>query len=109
MKPLALILALCALVANGSASAAQTCKAKATQQKLTGEALISFVKQCETDALMACANQTAGKPDDEQMNTCVAKALGVGPTWCNPHYCKANSDCTGGNGCGVCWAGLCGK
>jgi len=80
MKPLALTLALCALVASGSAAAEQTCKAKATQQKLAGEALISSVKQCEADALMACANQAAGKPDtDSFMDACVAKAVGGGP------------------------------
>ena len=85
MKPLALTLALCALVASGSAAAEQTCKAKATQQKLAGEALISFVKQCESDALMACTNQAAGKPDtDSFMDACVAKAVGAGPRWCVP-------------------------
>ena len=42
------------------------------------------------------------------MNGCVAKALGVGPKWCVPYECKNNSDCTGGAGCSVCWAGLCG-
>ena len=109
MKPLTHILALCALVASGSAGADQTCKAKAIQQKLAGEALISFVKQCESDALMACADQTAGKPDSDLMDTCVAKAVGAGPRWCEPHSCKDNSDCTGGAGCRVCWAGLCGK
>jgi hypothetical protein len=110
MKPLALTLALCALVASGSAAAEQTCKAKATQQKLAGEALISFVKQCESDALMACTNQAAGKPDtDSFMDACVAKAVGAGPRWCVPHDCKENSDCRGGVGCGVCWGGLCGK
>jgi hypothetical protein len=97
MKPLALTLALCALVASGSAAAEQTCKAKATQQKLAGEALISFVKQCESDALMACTNQAAGKPDtDSFMDACVAKAVGAGPRWCVPHDCKENSDCRGG-------------
>ena len=35
----------------------QTCKAKATKQKLTGEALVNFVKQCETDAYMDCVQQ----------------------------------------------------
>jgi hypothetical protein len=110
MKPLALALVLCALVASNSASAVQTCKAKATQQKFTGEALLNFVKKCETEALLACGNQAAGKPDsDAFMDACVVKALGVGPRWCDPHYCKTNSDCTGGAGCGVCWAGLCGK
>src|SRR6478672_1392256 len=110
MKPLALTLALCALVASGSAAAEQTCKAKATQQKLAGEALISFVKQCESDALMGCTNQAAGKPDpDSFMDACVAKAVGAGPRWCVPHYCKENSDCRGGVGCGVCWGGLTGR
>ena len=27
----------------------------------------------------------------------------------NPHNCETNSDCTGGAGCSVCWAGVCGK
>ena len=108
MNPLAFILAFFALLVCGSAGAVQTCKSKATQQKLTGEALLNFVKQCELDVLVACANKTAGKPE-EQMNSCVAKALGVGPKWCVPYECKNNSDCTGGGGCSVCWAGLCGK
>jgi hypothetical protein len=81
MNPLAFILAFFALLVSGSAEAAQTCKSKATQQKLAGEALLNFVKQCELDALVACADQTAGKPE-EQMNSCVVKALGVGPRLC---------------------------
>jgi hypothetical protein len=64
MKSLVLTLAFCALVASGSAGADQTCKTKATQQKLVGEALVSFVKQCESDELMVAriwlrANLTA--------------------------------------------------
>ena len=110
MKSLAFALCVCALVASGSASAGQTCKAKANQQKLVGEALVRFVKQCESDTLMVCANLAAGKPDsDAFMDACAVKALGVGPRWCNPDHCKTSSDCTGGAGCGVCWAGLCGK
>ena len=107
MKRLALALVLCALVIGENAGADQTCKAKATQQKLAGDVLLNFVKQCETDALMACANKTAGKPD--LMDACVANAIGVGPRWCEPHYCSTNADCTGGAGCKVCWAGLCGQ
>jgi hypothetical protein len=110
MKRLALALILCGLVISGTAARDQTCKAKATHQKLVGEALISFVKQCESDALVACANLTAGKPDsDALMDKCAAKEIGTGPRWCEPHYCKTSSDCTGGAGCGVCWAGLCGN
>jgi hypothetical protein len=90
MNPLALVLTLCALVVSGSAGAVPTCKSKAIQQKLTGEALLNFVKQCEFDALIACANQSAGKP--ELMDMCAAKALGIGPKWCVPHECKDNSD-----------------
>jgi hypothetical protein len=83
MNPLTFILAFFALVVSGSAGAVQTCKSKATQQKLTGEVLLNFVKQCELDVLVACANQTAGKPE-EQMNSCVVKALGVGPNGASP-------------------------
>ena len=46
------------------------------QQKLTGKALLNFVKQCEFDALAACANPAAGKPDsDSFMDVCTAKAM----------------------------------
>src|SRR6478735_3024123 len=108
MRPLALALVLCGLLISGTSAADPTCKAKATKEKLTGEALVNFVKQCETDALLACGNKAAGKPDsDAFMDDCVVKAVGVGPRWCHPNHCKTNSECTGGVGCGVCWAGLC--
>jgi hypothetical protein len=114
MKPLALALALCTLVVSGNAGANQTCKTKAVQQKLAGDALISFVKQCESDAYMACAEKAASKmlagpASDSFIDKCAMKAIGTGPRWCVPHYCRDNSDCTGGAGCGVCWAGLCGS
>jgi hypothetical protein len=114
MKRLALALILCGLVISGTAAAALTCKAKAKWKKLSGEALVSFVKQCETDAYMDCVKQAddkhlAGFAADPFINTCVVKAIGASPRWCVPHYCQNNSDCTGGDGCGVCWAGLCGK
>ena len=83
MKSLAVAMALCTLISSASA-ADQTCKAKAIKQKLAGEALLNFVKQCETDAMVACANRTAGRPDsDTLMDACVANALGVGPRWCD--------------------------
>jgi hypothetical protein len=47
MKRLTLALVLCGLVISGTATADQTCKAKAARQKLAGEALISFVKNCQ--------------------------------------------------------------
>ena len=113
MKALALALAFCTLAISGNAGADQTCKAKAIQQNLAGEALIGFVKQCESDAYMACAevaHKMLAEPTSERfIRACVVKAVGAGPRWCDPHHCKTASDCTGGEGCGVCWADLCGK
>src|SRR4029077_9005594 len=113
MQPLALTFVLCGLVVSRTAIVDQTCKAKATEQKLAGEALLSFVKRCEADAHMACADAAhkmlAEPATDRFIHTCVAKAIGAGPRWCVPHYCRDNSDCTGGAGCDVCWAGLCGR
>ena len=81
MKRLTLALVLCGLVISGTATADLTCKAKATRQKLAGEALISFVKNCETDANMACAEQAvskmlAGPASDRFIDKCVTKAMG---------------------------------
>jgi len=56
MQPLALIFVLSGLVISSTAAAGQTCKAKAIEQKLAGPALFSFVKRCEVDAQMACAD-----------------------------------------------------
>jgi hypothetical protein len=110
MRLVALITGSFILVAGASASADQTCKSKAIQQKLTGDALLNFVKQCEFDVLVACTNQTAKKPNsDLLMESCVVKALGVASRWCEPYECETNADCSGGAGCGHCWAGLCGR
>jgi hypothetical protein len=114
MKRLALTLVLCGFIISGTAAANLTCKAKATWKKLAGEALISFVKQCETDAYMDCMKQAddkhlTGPATDSFINTCVVKAIGAATRWCVPHYCQNNSDCTGGGDCGVCWEGLCGR
>lgn len=110
---LALMFVLCGLVISSTAAAEQTCKAKATEQRLAGAALLSFVKQCEVHAQMACAeaaHKMLAEPASESfIHTCVAKAIGAGPRWCVPNHCRDNSDCTGGTGCDVCWAGLCGQ
>jgi hypothetical protein len=70
------------------------------------------VRRCEVDAQMACAEAAhkmlAEPTSDDFIHTCIAKAIGAGPRWCVPHHCHDNSDCTGGTGCDVCWAGLCG-
>jgi hypothetical protein len=46
----------------GSAFAqAPSCKAQATEKKLAGAALNSFMKKCESDAQKACDTSAAGK------------------------------------------------
>ena len=84
MQPLALSFVLCGLVISGTAAADQTCKARATEQRLAGEALFSFVKRCEVDAQMACAEAVhkmlAEPASDRFIHTCVAKAIGAGPS-----------------------------
>ena len=74
----------------------------------------TIVKRCESDAYMACEEQAwdqklSGSAADSFTQKCVTNAVGAGPRWCVPHYCQQNSDCTGGAGCNVCWAGLCGN
>jgi hypothetical protein len=49
-----------ALIA-GPAFADATCKQQATDKKLAGAALTSFLKKCETDATTACQKQSADK------------------------------------------------
>src|SRR5215467_7794544 len=87
--------------------------AKATEQRLAGEALFTLVKRCEVDAQMACADAAhkmlAEPASQEFIHTCVAKAIGAGPRWRMPHHCRNNSDCTGGSDCDNCWAGVCGQ
>ena len=43
------------------ALADESCKAQASDKKLTGAALTSFVKKCETDAASMCDTQAANK------------------------------------------------
>jgi hypothetical protein len=46
----------------GSAFAqAPTCKAQATEKRLAGAALNSFMKKCESDAQKSCDTSAAGK------------------------------------------------
>jgi hypothetical protein len=113
MQPIPVIFVLCGLLISSTAAADQTCKVKAAEQRLASAALFSFVKRCEVDAQMACAeaaHKMLAEPASESfIHTRVAKAIGAGPRWCVPHHCRDNADCTGGTGCEVCWAGLCGR
>jgi len=83
MQPLALIFVLSGLIISSTAAADETCKAKGTAQRLAGAALFSFVKRCEVDAQMTCAEAAhkmlAEPASDEFIHTCVVKAIGAGP------------------------------
>jgi hypothetical protein len=73
------ILILCAGVTAALADA--TCKGTATDKKLAGAALSSFMKKCQNDAQSACDASAAGKKLAGAAKTsftkkCVADAVG---------------------------------
>ena len=87
MKAIALVLVLSVL--PGSATLAQTatpeakpsCKTQATDKKLAGAALTSFMKKCETDATAACDSaatdrKLAGAAKVSFTKKCVTDAVG---------------------------------
>jgi hypothetical protein len=64
MKSIAVVLVACffASTAYAQTSASKpTCKAQATDKKLAGAALNSFMKKCQTDATAACDSAAADK------------------------------------------------
>ena len=80
MKTILLAAAL-SLCAAGAAQAA-SCKAQASEKKLAGAALTSFMKKCETDATKACETDSAqrklaGAAKTSHMKKCVADAVGT--------------------------------
>jgi len=60
MKRLALALLLSSFAISG-ALADPTCHDRATEKKLAGAALTSFMKKCESDAAATCDTQAADK------------------------------------------------
>jgi psiF repeat-containing protein len=66
MKATVIVLVLCALAGGTLAQTATpgakpSCKAQATDKKLSGAALTSFMKKCEADATTACDTAAADK------------------------------------------------
>lgn len=58
-----------------------TCKAQATEKKLAGAAMNSFMKKCETDAKKACEadskdKKLAGAAKNSHMKKCVQDTVG---------------------------------
>lgn len=78
MKKIALALVVCLA---SSVPAFATCKSEATDKKLAGAALTSFMTKCERDATTACEADSkqrnlAGAAKASHMKKCVADAVG---------------------------------
>jgi cation transporter-like permease len=61
---------------------ATSCKAQATEKKLAGAAMNSFMKKCQTDATSACSTQAserklAGAAKTSFTKKCVTDAVGT--------------------------------
>jgi hypothetical protein len=70
-----------AFVASGAQAQSPTCKAQASEKKLAGAAMNSFMKKCETDAKKACEadskdKKLAGAAKNSHMKKCVADSVG---------------------------------
>jgi hypothetical protein len=70
------------LTTTGALAAEATCKAQATDKKLAGAALTSFMKKCESDASKACGSSAAEKKLAGAAKTsftkkCVTDAIGT--------------------------------
>jgi len=81
MKAVLLAAAL-SLCATGAYAQGGTCKMNASDKKLAGAALNSFMKKCETDAKKACeadskAKKLAGAAKNSHMKKCVEDAVGT--------------------------------
>jgi hypothetical protein len=77
-----IIAAAALMVSLGVASADESCKAQATDKKLAGAALTSFMTKCQKDATAACDTQAAdkklsGAAKDSFTKKCVKDAVGT--------------------------------
>jgi hypothetical protein len=81
--PLAVITLIVAFVAPlAAASADESCKTQASDKKLAGAALTSFMTKCEKDAKMACETQASdkklsGAARESFTKKCVKDAVGT--------------------------------
>ena len=85
MKYLIAAAALAAL--SGNAFAEASCTAMATEKKLAGAAMTSFMTKCEKDAATACdldskAKKLAGAALDAHMKKCINDAVGAKASSC---------------------------
>lgn len=81
MRTLALSALMLAIVSTAYAQS-PTCKAQATDKKLAGAALTSFMKKCEADAGKACNTDAGekklkGAAKTSFVKKCVSDAVGA--------------------------------
>jgi len=79
---LAIVTAIACLVAGSAFAQSPSCKSQATEKKLAGAALNSFMKKCQTDATKACETDSkdkklAGAAKNSHMKKCVNDAVGT--------------------------------
>lgn len=79
---LAACLAAAPLVLSAPAFADSSCKQQATDKKLAGAAMTSFMKKCEKDAGAACTTQAAdkklaGAAKNSFVKKCTSDAVGT--------------------------------
>ena len=73
MRILPIVVVGCLLSGSSLAQTPATCKSQATEKKLAGAALSSFMKKCETDAEKACESSAVDKKLNGAAKTSFAK------------------------------------
>jgi hypothetical protein len=81
MKSITLAAVLCVLAGSAFAQSA-SCKSQATDKKLAGAAMTSFMKKCETNAQKTCDTEAAdkklaGAAKNSFTKKCVTDAIGT--------------------------------
>jgi hypothetical protein len=81
MKSIVLTVAFC-LIAGSAVAQTASCKAQASDKKLAGAALNSFMKKCQTDVQKTCDIQAvdkklAGAAKNSFTKKCVGDAVGA--------------------------------
>jgi len=76
------IIVIAAVVPLAAASADESCKLQASDKKLAGAALTSFMTKCEKDAKAACETQASdkklsGAAKDSFTKKCIKDAVGI--------------------------------
>jgi hypothetical protein len=78
-----IVLAVILSMTAAATAQAASCKAQASDKKLAGAALTSFMKKCESDATAACEKSSAdmklaGAAKNSHMKKCLSDAVGGG-------------------------------